>query len=61
MSIISYLLVGCVFSFIVDVSTNYLETKHLNNLERLVCALLWPLALANFLYGFLKEIFRNKK
>ena len=61
MSIISYLLMGCVFTILVDASIYYLEAERLNNIERFVCILLWPFALANFVYGFIKEFFKNKK
>ena len=61
MSIISYLLIGCVFTMLVDASIDYLKVERMNNYERFVCVLLWPFASANFMYGFIKEYFKKKK
>ncbi len=61
MSIISYLLIGCVFTMLVDASIDYLKVGRMNNYERFVCVMLWPFAMLNFVYGFLKEYFRKRK
>ena len=56
-----YLAIGCVFTLFVDASIYYQKVEQMNNLERFVCILLWPFAVVNFIYGFIKGLFKQNK
>ena len=52
-----YLMIGTLFTLIVDVLCYYLDSrKYFNNIERVVVILLWPISLIIFLRYF---IFRS--
>ena len=63
--ILTYLLIGIIFTFLVDLLINYLyylddpliEDMQWNNLQRVLCILLWPFALAVFIITFLQKYF----
>ena len=64
--IINYLFIGVVFSFLLDYlvykNQNHKSFKNIPNWtwkERILLILIWPLGLANFIYGFIKEYFRK--
>ena len=52
-----YLMIGTLFTLIVDVLCYYLDSrKYFNNIERVVVILLWPISLIIFLrYFFFKS------
>ena len=52
-----YLMIGTLFTLIVDVLCYYLDSKkYFNNIERVVIILLWPISLIVFLrYFFFKS------
>ena len=48
-----YLMIGTLFTLIVDVLCYYLDSKkYFNNIERVVVILLWPISLIIFLRHF---------
>ena len=50
MTFMYYLMIGTLFTLMVDVLANYLETdKRFSNLERIVVILVWPMGLIVFL------------
>ena len=52
-----YLIIGTVFTLIVDILCYYLDSeKYFNNIERVVIILLWPISLGVFIRYF---FFRN--
>jgi cytochrome bd-type quinol oxidase subunit 1 len=53
-----YLMIGSVFTMLVDmVSIRYSNTKF-NNLERIICIIAWPLTLIAFIWGWFNS--KNK-
>jgi predicted PurR-regulated permease PerM len=62
---IEYLLIGILFAFFVEWIVDYLQKtgtyyqRHLTNLERILCVLIWPIGLIVFLRGFIVTIFKN--
>ena len=52
-----YLIIGTIFTLIVDILCYYLDSKkYFNNIERVVIILLWPISLIVFLrYFFFKS------
>ena len=52
-----YLMIGTLFTLIVDILCYYLDSeKYFNNIERVVIILLWPISLIVFLrYFFFKS------
>ncbi len=57
---LKYLLIGIIFTWVIDINARKMDIKF-DNWERIICALLWPFALANFLVGYIKSRFFNKK
>ena len=64
--IVTYLLIGAAFTFLVDSATRTKmfkitnkTSKYFNNTERIVCILIWPVTLSVFLYAFIKTYFNN--
>ena len=55
-----YFIIGTVFTMLIDLAIIYTEEKRFNNLERIVCIILWPFAIANFIHGYLKSLFKDK-
>ncbi len=63
----TYLLIGVVFTFLVDISTEYARKKGIevpdnsewNNDTRLLAILVWPIGLLFFIDGFIKAYFGN--
>jgi hypothetical protein len=61
---IMYLFIGTVFTFCIDLLTNYLTKigmpqRSLTNQERLMCILIWPIGLIVFLVSFIKTKFEK--
>ena len=69
--LINYTLIGLIFTFLIDVILSWprlqnhpkvskiLEKEGWGWIERILLILIWPLGLANFIYGFIKEYFRK--
>jgi len=55
--VITYLIIGSVFMFIMDMLLIRAENKF-TNFERIIGILFWPIGLGSFIYNFIKE--RNK-
>jgi hypothetical protein len=60
-----YLIIGCVFDFICNYLTSSLEKagllrERLDNNDRIITILLWPIGLMFFLDGFIRTYFNNK-
>ena len=62
--LMTYLLIGAIFTFFVDsvMQTKMFKitnktNKHFNNTERIICILIWPITLSVFLYAFAKTYF----
>ena len=52
-----YLMIGTLFTLIIDILCYYLDSKkYFNNIERVVIILLWPISLVVFIKYF---FFRN--
>jgi hypothetical protein len=50
-SVIIYMVIGSMFTGMVDILSGLLETSNrFNNLERIVTIILWPLGLIMFIY-----------
>ena len=57
MTFVYYLMIGTLFTLIIDLLANYLESDNkFNNIERLVVIILWPISL----FIFLRELWRAK-
>ena len=57
---VTYLLIGAIFTLIMDWLSNQWDTENkFNNFERIVGILIWPISLFIFLREFIKEM--NKK
>ena len=53
---VTYLLIGAIFTLIMDWLSNHWDTENkFNNFERIIVILIWPVSL----FIFLKEFFRN--
>ena len=61
MDIITYIIIGTLFTFIVDVSSSWVNTKPFNTLERLVCIAIWPITTFVFIAAVLKTFFKDNK
>jgi len=62
--ILTYLLIGVIFTLFIDVIINLLSNNNSfpnnvewGNLERIFCILLWPMALVIFIGSFLVKYF----
>jgi hypothetical protein len=63
--ILTYLLFGVIFTFLIDMLINYLyylnvsliDDMEWDNLQRFFCVLLWPFALVIFVIAFLRKYF----
>ena len=54
-SVIIYMVIGSMFTGMVDILSGLLKTSNrFNNLERIVTIILWPLGLIMFIYYFSK-------
>lgn len=54
---VTYLLIGAIFTLIMDWLSNYWNTEDkFNNFERVVVILIWPVSLFIFLREFFREI-----
>jgi L-lactate permease len=52
-----YLIIGTLFTLIIDILCYYLDSKkYFNNIERVVVILLWPISLIVFLRYFFFKI-----
>jgi hypothetical protein len=60
MGIIKYLIIGVMFTFIVDTVSNWSNIKTFNTLERIACIVFWPITLPTFIVAFIKGYFKNK-
>ena len=65
--LVTYLLIGAILTFLVDSftrtkifkATNKTNKSHdFGNAERIICILIWPIALSVFLYAFIKTYFK---
>lgn len=57
MSLITYFLIGTLFTLGIDILGNYLKSdKSLNNIERIVTIIFWPISM----FVFFREFFRAK-
>ena len=67
--IINYILLGVLFTFIVDMASDYAKSKGVKvppesewTIEtRLWAMMIWPVGLVYFLGGYIKERYKNKK
>lgn len=58
---ISYLLIGVIFNFLLDLLGNYLETENKFNIkEKIIMSLIWPVMIIIFIYHFVKTIGSGK-
>ena len=62
--LVTYMLIGAIFTFFVDSATRTKmfkitnkTNKYFNNTERIICILIWPITLSIFLYAFAKTYF----
>jgi hypothetical protein len=56
MGIIYYLIVGSLFSAIIDVNAHFTNATRMNNIERIWVMVLWPIGVVLFLYHLIKEM-----
>jgi uncharacterized membrane protein len=50
-----YLIVGSLFSAIIDVNAHFKNTDRMNNIERFCVIALWPIGVVVFIYHLIKE------
>tara|TARA_R110000796_G_scaffold2240_2_gene8972 strand:- start:3124 stop:3306 length:183 start_codon:yes stop_codon:yes gene_type:complete len=60
MSIITYLIIGTAFAFLVDMASNLVGERVFNTLERIIAIISWPLTLPIFIIAFIKELFKKE-
>jgi len=54
---VTYLLIGAIFTLIMDWLSNHWNTEDkFNNFERIIVILIWPVSLFIFLREFIREI-----
>jgi len=65
--ILTYFIIGVVFTFLIDLLINNLQrigklpgTIDWDMSQRVLCVILWPLAILWFISAFLNECFRRK-
>ncbi len=66
---INYIMIGVLFSFIVDLTTEYARRKGVHVPEhsewnwqtRILCIWIWPIGVLYFINGFCREYFKNDK
>ena len=63
--LVTYLLIGAIFTFFIDSATRTKifkvtnkTNKYFSNTERIICILIWPVIILVFLYNFFKEFFK---
>tara|TARA_R110001592_G_scaffold161498_1_gene394132 strand:+ start:795 stop:986 length:192 start_codon:yes stop_codon:yes gene_type:complete len=61
MGVVGYLMVGTLFAFILDVSSNLAGAKAFNTLERIICIIIWPITMPLFIIAVIKEFFKQNK
>ncbi len=67
--IIWYLFIGVMFNLLVDLGTDYAkskgitpsETQEWNWQSRIFVCIFWPIGIAFYVSGYLKERYKNKK
>jgi len=60
-SLIYYLVIGLVLNWVYDILTDWSKAENrFTIMERLIVLFLWPIALALFIYHYLKTIFNNE-
>jgi len=60
-SLIYYLVIGLVLNWAYDILTDWSKAENrFTIMERLIVLFLWPIALALFIYHYLKTIFNNE-
>ena len=67
MSIFNYFVIGLIYTFLIDVLYSSKKIKNhpsLNNsswgyVERIICVVIWPLALIVFVNAFIKAYFKK--
>jgi uncharacterized membrane protein YeaQ/YmgE (transglycosylase-associated protein family) len=59
--ILTYIFIGVICNFVFDLLVNQLEVEEhrFTITERIVTTALWPIALAVFIYNFLKGLFKS--
>tara|TARA_R110000796_G_scaffold77684_2_gene173581 strand:+ start:319 stop:501 length:183 start_codon:yes stop_codon:yes gene_type:complete len=60
MGIITYLILGTIFTMIVDICSYLFDVQTFNALERIICVVLWPITFTVFIYAAFKEFFKRK-
>jgi hypothetical protein len=64
MSILNYFFIGFAFTFLIELLFNkfvnhpLLSKESWGFLERLICIIIWPLAVLVFLISFIKQFFK---
>ena len=66
MGIINYIIIGVVFTFVLDFILYRLRNNNTmapviekwDNMTRIACIIVWPIALTVFIYSFAKEFFK---
>ena len=66
MCIINYIIVGVIFTFVLDLILHRLRNNDTmvpviekwDNMARIACIIVWPIALTVFIYSFAKEFFK---
>jgi hypothetical protein len=67
MNILNYFFIGVAFIFVLDILLNIdsvkthpkLKGKNFGWGERIMCVIVWPLAVIVFLIAFIKQFFKN--
>tara|TARA_R110001592_G_scaffold301508_1_gene572873 strand:+ start:298 stop:489 length:192 start_codon:yes stop_codon:yes gene_type:complete len=61
MGIVMYLIIGTVFTLVVDIACNLVGAKTFNTLERIMCIIFWPITMPLFIISFVREYFKKNK
>jgi hypothetical protein len=59
MIIINYLVIGVIFSVLVEIASNYTKVKF-DNLERFILIFIWPWVIINFIWMVITGFYRKK-
>ena len=61
MGIVGYLMIGTIFTFLIDISSNLVGSNTFNTLERMICIIIWPITMPLFIIAIIKEFFKKNK
>ena len=61
MGIVGYLMIGTIFTFLIDISSNLAGGNTFNTLERMICIIIWPITMPLFIIAIIKEFFKKNK